>query len=192
MNDHEISALPDALAAIEKDTAALGFSMASDHQTGSLLRTLAASKPGGSLLEIGTGTGLSAAWILDGMDGGSRLDTVDNDPAVVEIARRHLGNDLRVTFHVLEGAELLNKLADREFDLIFADSWPGKYNHLDEALRILKRGGFYVIDDLLPQQNWPEGHAAKVPILIEALEAHKNLVITKLGWSTGLIVAVKR
>jgi predicted O-methyltransferase YrrM len=36
----------------------VGFTMASDAWTGALLRTLAAAKPGGSLLELGTGTGL--------------------------------------------------------------------------------------------------------------------------------------
>ncbi len=192
LNQQEPGSLPTALAAIEKDTAEHGFSMASDHQTGCLLRTLAASRPGGSILEIGTGTGISAAWILDGMDARSTLTTVDRDPAVVEIARRHLGKDSRITFHVSEGAALLEALSGRTFDMIFADSWPGKYDHLDDALALLKPGGFYVIDDLLPQPNWPIGHAAKVPVLIQALEARPDLVLTKLGWSTGLIVAVMR
>ena len=51
--------------------------MASDPQTGSFLRALAASKPAANLLELGTGTGLSAAWLLDGMDATSQLDSVE-------------------------------------------------------------------------------------------------------------------
>jgi predicted O-methyltransferase YrrM len=58
MNDHAISQKPEALAAIHKDTEALGFTMASEPQTGALLAALAASKPGGRLLELGTGTGV--------------------------------------------------------------------------------------------------------------------------------------
>jgi len=39
----------------------LGFTMGSEPRTGALLRTLAASKPGGRFLELGTGTGVGRA-----------------------------------------------------------------------------------------------------------------------------------
>jgi hypothetical protein len=68
---------------------------------------------------------------------------------------------------------------------------PGKYTHLDDALALLKLGGLYVIDDMLPQPAWPEGHAEKVPALLAALESRKDLRVTKLNWSTGLILATK-
>jgi SAM-dependent methyltransferase len=58
MNDRSILNRPTALEAILRETADLGFSMASESQTGSLLRTLAASKPAGRFLELGTGTGV--------------------------------------------------------------------------------------------------------------------------------------
>jgi hypothetical protein len=35
---------------------------------------------------------------------------------------------------------------------------------------LLRAGGFYVIDDLLPQSNWPDGHAPKVPALVDDIE----------------------
>jgi hypothetical protein len=59
-------------------------------------------------------------------------------------------------------------------------------------LQLLKPGGLYIIDDLLPQPNWPEGHAPRVPALVATLEARRDLVLTKLNWSTGLIVATRR
>jgi predicted O-methyltransferase YrrM len=58
-----------------------------------MMRSLAASKPGGRLLELGTGTGLSTAWLLDGMDAGSRLLTTDNDPSCLAVAEKHLGSE---------------------------------------------------------------------------------------------------
>lgn len=79
MNDDAISRQPAALEAIQRDTAELGFDMASEPKTGAFLAALAASKPGGRLLELGTGTGLGAAWLLAGMDAAARLDTVDAD-----------------------------------------------------------------------------------------------------------------
>jgi tRNA A58 N-methylase Trm61 len=48
---------------------------------------MAASKPGGRMLETGTGTGVGTCWLLDGMDATARLTTVDIDPTVQTIAR---------------------------------------------------------------------------------------------------------
>jgi predicted O-methyltransferase YrrM len=184
---------PAILAAIQAATRAHGFTMASDELTGSLLRTLAASKPAGRLLELGTGTGLATAWLLGGMDTQSELLTLDNDEALVAIARQYLANDVRVRFHVTDGDAFIRSLAAQQqrFDLIFADTWPGKFLLLEETLSLLKPGGLYVIDDLLPQPNWPEEHPPKVAQLIATLEQRTDLCLTKLSWSTGLIVATK-
>jgi len=192
MNDRHNLSPPTVVHTIQQDTTASGFAMASEPQTGSLLRTLAATKPAGAFLELGTGTGLSTAWILDGMDQHSTLTSIDNDAEVQAIARRHLGHDLRVSFHLTDGVAFLQSLAEKKFDYIFADTWPGKYDHLDEALALLKPGGLYVIDDMLPQANWPEGHDVKAAALIATLEQQANLTITKLNWASGLIVATKR
>ena len=187
-----IRGAPEAWTGIEQRSRALGFTMASDLQTGSLLSTLAASKSAGRFLELGTGTGLSTSWILSGMDASSQLDTVDSEAQWVAVAREFLGHDRRVTFHVADGAEFLSAAGRLPYDFIFADTWPGKFTHLDEALVLLKPGGFYIVDDLLPQPNWTEEHAPKVPRFIAQLEARKDLIITKLCWSTGLMIATKR
>jgi len=42
----------------------------------------------------------------------------------------------------------------------------GKFELLDAALALLKVGGLYVIDDMLPQANWPRRHAPRAPRLI--------------------------
>lgn len=184
---------PTALAGIEGETKTIGFQMASDLWTGGLLRTLAASKPRGTFLELGTGTGMATAWLLDGMDSESTLLTVDNDEGALAVARRHLGKDPRATFAVSDGASYLSDLLSqrRTFDLVFADAWPGKYTHLDEALELVRIGGLYIVDDMLPQPNWPEGHAPKVARLVETLASRRDLEISTLNWSTGIIVAAK-
>jgi predicted O-methyltransferase YrrM len=165
--------------------------MISEPKVGALLAALAASKPAGRVLELGTGTGHGTAWLLDGMDAASTLDTVDTDEHVVAVARRHLGADLRVTFHLCDGAAFLAG-APGPYDLIYADAWPGKFSHLDEALARLRPGGIYVIDDLLPQPNWPEGHAPKVPALIDDLERRGEYASVRLAWASGLMLVVRR
>ncbi len=192
MNDDPTRGVPAALAGTEDATSLSGFTMASERKTGSLLRSLAATKPDGEFLELGTGTGLSTCWILDGMDSNSRLTSVDNDEAVLAIAQKHLGADPRVEFICADGADFLTTVSGQRFDFIFADTWPGKFTHLDETLRLLAPGGLYIVDDLLPQPNWPEGHAPKIPMLIAELEKRQDLVTTQLKWSTGLVVATRR
>ena len=183
---------PPTVAAIHADTAAMGFSMASTDATGRMLRTLVAGKPGGRVLELGTGTGLATAWLLDGMDAAATLDTVDIDPACVTVARKNLANDPRVRFHIEPGSTFLKRLESRQYDLIFADTFPGKFDHLDDALALLAIGGFYVIDDLHPQPNWPADHAPKIPTLVRALAARPDLLLWPIDWDTGIVIAVKR
>ena len=192
MNDHNVVGAPAALEAILRDTEAIGFKKASEPKTGALLKVLAASKPGGQLLELGTGTGVGTSWLLDGMSRDARLDTVDNDAHVLAVARRHLGSDPRVTFHATDGAEFLSRSTPERFDLIYADAWPGKFSHLDLALSLMRTGGLYVIDDLLPQPNWPEGHAPKVPALISELERRGGFASVKLSWASGLMILVRQ
>lgn len=194
MNFDEMSVTqPAILAAILADTAAIGFSMASDLLTGNLLRTLASTKPAGQFLELGTGTGCGSAWLLAGMDERATLLTVENNRQAAEIAQRHLANDPRIAFHVGDGGEFLEAIQEQaqRFDFIYADTWPGKYTHLDEALNLLNIGGIYLIDDMLPQPNWPADHPPKVAWLIETLSKRKDLRLTMMQWSTGLILAVK-
>jgi len=191
MDDSEIHRVPAGIPGILRDTEALRFGMASESRVGALLAALVASKPGGRFLELGTGTGHGTAWLLAGMDATSVLETVDSDPDVVAVAQRHLASDTRVTFHVIDGADFLRR-SSNQFDLIYADAWPGKFSQLDEALSLLRPGGIYVIDDLLPQPNWPDGHAPRVPALIDDIERRAEFVTVRLAWASGLMLVVRR
>lgn len=173
-------------------TEAMGFTMASDLLACSLLRTLAASKTSSKFLELGTGTGLSTSWILDGMDESSDLTSVDYDKSLLDVARNFLGSDRRLTLVEMDGADWVNENRDARYDYIFADTWHGKYLMLDEVMTMLNRGGLYIIDDMLPQPNWPDGHHEKATKLLSDLDERGDLVLTRLAWSTGIVVAVKK
>lgn len=191
MNDSLNLREPSCLHALWADTRAAGFPMASEQLACSLLRTLASTKVSGNLLELGSGTGLSTAWLLDGMDKSSKLTTVDNDEVVLNILRKHLGNDPRLNVSRMDGEEFISSIEGQRFDLIFADTWAGKYRMLQETLDLLKPGGMYVVDDMLPQPNWPEGHSEKASELVSTLETDKTLLVTKLSWASGIIIATK-
>lgn len=183
---------PPAYEAILRATADAGFTMASDMETCRLLRTLATSKPGGRFLELGTGTGLSTSWLLDGMDRLSTLISVDYAPAFLAIAGQYLGDDSRLTLVESDGGEWIERHKSEKFDYIFADTWHGKYLMLEEALDMLEPGGLYILDDMLPQPNWPDGHQEKAMRLIASLEAREDIFFTSLTWATGIIIGVKK
>ena len=90
---------------IKDDTERLSFQMNSDLFTGSLLKTLVASKKSGRILELGTGGGLATSWILDGMDQHTKLVTVENNAALLEIAREQLA-DPRIEFVLADGYDM--------------------------------------------------------------------------------------
>ncbi len=157
MDDRTILRQPVALSGIEDDTRLLGFGMGGERMVGSLLRTLAKSKGKGRFLELGTGTGLSTAWILDGMSQDSTLVTVDNDRTALDVAERHLGNDPRLKIVCEDGDRFIVDLSANgaHFDFIFADTWSGKYRLLLETLDLLDKNGFYVLMTCFPRQTGP-------------------------------------
>jgi predicted O-methyltransferase YrrM len=187
----EIQDVPRNYYAIDLATKESGFSMPSEILTCSLLKTMASSKPNGRFLELGTGTGLSTSWILDGMDANSSLISIDNDASLLEIAYKYLGSDKRLQLECVDGESWVLSNVSQKFDYIFADTWHGKYLLLDEVLEMLEIGGLYIIDDMLPQENWPEGHSEKATLLEKTLEGRKDLKLTKLNWASGIKVCVK-
>ena len=184
-------ALPASWKEIQRATRQLGFDMPSEPRTAVLLRALAASKPGGRLLEIGTGTGLATAALLAGMDHVARLVSVDIDPVAQQIAQTYLGFDQRVRFVLGDGLEFLRTQSPQSFDLVFADAMPGKYDDLPAALTLVRPGGFYIGDDMLPQQNWPPGHQERVDALSDKLSALSGWTLLNLAWGSGFVIAVR-
>ena len=152
--------------------------MASDLYTGSLLKTLVASKPSGKILELGTGSGLATSWILSGMGKNAKLITVDNNDVLLDIAKEAL-DDPRIKFVLADGYEWIRNYKGEKFDVVFADAIPGKYDLFEETLSLVKLGGFYIIDDMKPQPNWPAGHSVRVKKLIAMLEERDDITLTK-------------
>jgi predicted O-methyltransferase YrrM len=191
LDDSGTHAVPHVWSEIEIRTAALGFDMPSDMRTGALLKALAASKPHGRLLELGTGTGLATACLLAGMNNASRLVSVDIDPQLQAVARDLLGSDSRVSFELADGREFIRTQPHRSFDLVFADAWAGKYDGLDDALALVRHGGFFIGDDMLPQTNWPENHQERAEGLVAYLEGLEGWTTVTLAWGSGFAVAVR-
>jgi predicted O-methyltransferase YrrM len=125
------------------------------------------------------------------MDKTSTLWTVELEETYSQVAQQVLAHDKRIKFFVEDGTAFLERHKLERFDFIFADTWPGKYWSLDIALNMVKPGGFYIIDDMIEQPNWPEGHAEKAKALLETLDKYEEFAISKLNWSTGVVICTK-
>ena len=177
---------------LRRSAAREGFEASSEPEVGRLLAALAASKPGGMLLELGTGAGLGTASLLSGMSATARLVTVELSQTLSYAAQREI-DDPRVEWVIADGGQWLaaRQPGQRRYDMVFADTWPGKFTHLDEALGLVAVGGLYVVDDLLPQPTWPSGHQASVDALTARLASLAGWHTFRTDLGSGVMVCAR-
>lgn len=192
MDDYDGISRPAQLPRILEATRKVGFLKTSDLLVGNFLRTLAATKPGGQLLEIGTGTGIATVWLLDGMDDAASLASVDRDSRVQAVGQEILDNDPRVQFFTGEAKAFLESEPAEYYDLIFADGQAGKFIDLDLGLSRLRRGALYIVDNMFMHLFHSPERAARLREFRSALDARKDLFVTKIGWASGVVVCARR
>jgi predicted O-methyltransferase YrrM len=117
---------------------------------GRFLAMLAAGCAGGRIGELGTGTGVGAAWIASAMPADCTLVTAEIDPDLASAARQLLAADHRV--EVITGDARQAISGRGPFDLLFADGGGGDSAGLVNLLRI---GGRIVMDDVTPHEALP-------------------------------------
>ena len=93
--------------------AAEGFTTSSAAEDGRLFTALAAAKPGGAILELGTGTGLGTAFLLAGMNAAVTPVTVELSQSLSGIAREEIA-DPRVEWVIADGGDWLTAAVTRE------------------------------------------------------------------------------
>jgi len=139
---------PAACARIRAALGAPGHSRAVAPELGSLVRAIAASKPGGTFLCLGVGAGEMAAWVLDGMDLSSGLVALVHDREEQTAVEFALGGDLRVSVHEQDAKEFLIDVKAHHFDLIVDRMAGGCREVLRRGLAMLRPGGFYLAADV--------------------------------------------
>jgi len=143
-------------------------------------------------LELGTGMGLTTHHILSNLPSDGVLDSVESDQALIEVARQTIGGDKRLRLHNRLGEDFIGEaLESNKYDLIFADTWPGKYFLLDEVLGMVRPGGIYVIDEMNHSSDWPDGHEEKARDLLVHLQGLKGWSFCYYTFGTGVGVGQK-
>jgi predicted O-methyltransferase YrrM len=138
-------------AAEELGLGAISLSRGEAH----VLRWVVASKSAKKAVEIGTLTGLSGLYILDGLMNGGKLWTLEKSPEHAEAANPILqkfsakvGKNVEVV--VGDARETLEKVCtEGPFDFIFIDGNKAAYgDYLSWAEVNLKKGGMLVADNV--------------------------------------------
>lgn len=191
-NDQAYRGVPPLVVEAEALARSVDFPLSCTRQTGAMLRVMAASKPGGRLLEFGTGVGVGAAWILDGMSQDSHLDTIEVHPEACELSRQVLGADPRVTVHEAHSRDWVRGHSEERFDLIFVDAGVPKFFQREITVSLLAPGGWLIGDDLLPQDKWVESHPQHVDEFRRTIFDDERIVTILLDWGTGMSLSVRR
>lgn len=122
-------------------------------ETGALLRWFAHLLNARHVAEVGTGGGYSGLWLLGGMDPRGTLTTVDVDPDRHTLAQRafsEAGKLDRVRLMTGPALQVLPKLADHHYDIVFLDAAKSEYPaYLEHARRLLRPGGVLIADNAL-------------------------------------------
>ena len=166
------------------------------------LRLLAALVDARSVVEVGTGTGVSGVSLLRGMRADGVLTTVDIEPEHQRAAREAFSaagfaaNRARVIGG--RALDVLPRLADEGYDLVFCDGDKTEYaSYLQEALRLLRPGGAVAFDNALWHDRVPDAAqrddaTLALRQLAATVREDERLVPALLPVSDGLLVAVKR
>jgi predicted O-methyltransferase YrrM len=169
--------------------------------TGAALRFIAAALAAKTVVEIGTGCGTSGIWLLRGMRKDGILTSVDVDPEHQRLARNVFTEagfaSNRYRLIVGKAADVLPRLTDGAYDLVFCDADKHEYPHyLAAALRLLRVGGVVAFDNALwggrvaiPSSTDPETSAIRE--VCDLVREDERLVPLLLQVGDGLLAAVK-
>ena len=179
-----------------------GFGGSSIPEVGRLLGILASHVQHGVVGEIGTGTGVGAAWMLSHLDATTRFVTVEADVERARVVQNLFRDQPNAQVICGDWREIL---AYGPCDLLFIDTGPAKAvpggsregvaAMAEIILPALRRGGIVVLDDLGPEESWPqEWHGRSDPVrefwlndarlnALEVLTTPRTMVIlaTRIG-----------
>jgi predicted O-methyltransferase YrrM len=169
---------------------------------GAALRVLAAATGARSVVEVGTGAGVSGLYLLGGMAPDGVLTTIDIEgenqraakeayvEAGIAASRSRLING--------SAAEVLPRLRDEAYDLVFVDADKAAYAlYCEQAIRLLRAGGVVAFDNALwhdrvadPSQR--DHETVVLRDLGKAVREDPRLVSALLPVGDGLLVAAKK
>ncbi|HET8992971.1 MULTISPECIES: class I SAM-dependent methyltransferase [unclassified Rhodococcus (in: high G+C Gram-positive bacteria)] len=154
-----------------------------------------------TVVEIGTGAGVSGLWLLHGLREDGVLTTIDSEPEhqrAAKIAFRD-GGMVASRTRLINGRALdvLPRLADSGYDLVFVDATPADHPHfVREGVRLLRPGGVIVLHNALLDGRVADPAARDSTVLAvreaaRAISQDDRLAPVVLPLGDGLLCAVR-
>lgn len=174
-------------------------------ETARLVSVLTKLKRPKRILEIGCAIGYSAILMSESLADGGDILTVEYNPEMVRLARENIkaaGLEDKIKVAEADANDYLPYIDEDEiFDIIFLDGPKAHYvNMLDDAVRLLKKGGLLISDNILFKGMTADDEhfvRRKVTIIhrlrdyINALMTHPQLETSILSQGDGVTLSVK-
>ncbi|SOD73023.1 predicted O-methyltransferase YrrM [Jatrophihabitans sp. GAS493] len=169
---------------------------------GAALQVLAAASAARAVVEVGTGAGVSGLWLFGGMRPEGILTTVDVEAEHQRAAKEAFAERGIATtrYRLINGsaAEVLPRLTDAAYDLVFVDADTGSNGiYHEQAVRLLRSGGVVVFYNALWQDRVADPSARDSDAVAQrelgrAVREDDRLLAALLPVGDGLLAAVKR
>ncbi|GGL95794.1 O-methyltransferase [Nakamurella endophytica] len=170
--------------------------------TGAALTFLAAVLQARSVVEIGTGTGVSGLHLLAGMRPDGVLTSIDIEGEYHRVAREHFAQagvaPGRARLINGRALDVLPRLTDGAYDLVLIDGDRAEYpDHVPQAVRLLRSGGVLAVagalhGDKVADPTQRDAATVAVREAVRAVRDDESLVTVLLPIGDGLLAAVKR
>lgn len=170
-----------------------------DPASGSALRFLATTLGARAVVEIGTGAGVSGLYLMRGMAADGVLTSIDIEPEFHRAARTAFTEagvqPGRTRLIMGRAVEVLPRLTDGGYDMVFVDAAKPEYPHYyEQGVRLLRPGGVIAFASVLVAGRIadPARRDAETLALREvarAVAADERLMPAMLPVGGGLLVA---
>jgi len=191
----------DALLAAARERATEIGAEAVTPAVGALLSLLVKLSGGKAVAEVGTGAGVSGLWLLSGMGDEGVLTTIDIEPEHLRLAKQAFSEagigPSRTRLISGRAQEVLTRLADESYDLVFIDADPiDQPDYVVEGVRLLRSGGVIVVHraGLGGRAADPAARDAEVTAVREAarlIAEDERLTPALVPLGDGLLAAVR-
>lgn len=183
----DIVAEPEVIARARAQALELGVEPISA-AVGAQAAVVAAATAARSVVEIGTGVGVSGLWLLRGASTAT-LTSIDSEPDHQQHARAAFVEagipSTRVRLITGRAREVLPRMNENAYDLVFVDADPaGVIEYVEHGLRLVRTGGTV----LVPHALW-RGRVAD-PAKRDAVASGFRSLVTEIAASDAVVSAL--
>ncbi|MFY9714871.1 MAG: class I SAM-dependent methyltransferase [Microbacterium sp.] len=178
---------PDAIARARAHAVELGASPISA-AVGAQIAVLAAATGARSIVEIGTGAGVSGLWLMRGAPQ-AVLTSIDNEPEHLAAARQAFADakisSTKARFITGRAADVLPRMNEASYDIVLVDAdAENVIEYVEHGLRLARNGGMVLVPRVLA------GGRVADPVQRDAVTAAYRSLIQETQESSAVLAAV--